>query len=124
MSEASSKISTMILTDSPIDFIRRSEPMQVVANPFAFYIVGDSMRQRFLPGDQAVINPSLLLRPGDDCVFVHHAADGMLFGLVKRLQRSGTEHWRLQQLNPRRGFELPKRKWSRAGRIAEMRHRG
>lgn len=115
---------TMILTDSPIDFIRRSELMQDVANPFAFYIVGDSMRERFLPGDQAVINPSLPLRPGDDCVFIHHAADGTLFGLVKRLLRSGAENWRVQQLNPRRDFNLPKQKWSRAWRIAETRHRG
>ena len=115
---------TMILTDSPIDFIRRSELMQDVANPFAFYIVGDSMRERFLPGDQAVINPSLPLRPGDDCVFIHHADDGTMFGLVKRLLRSGAEHWRVQQLNPRRDFNLPKQKWLRAWRIAETRHRG
>lgn len=115
---------TMILTDSPIDFIRRSELMQGVANPFAFYIVGDSMLERFAHGDQAVINPSLPLRPGDDCVFIHHAADGTMFGLVKRLLRSGAEHWRVRQLNPRRDFELPKRKWSSAWRIVETRHRG
>lgn len=115
---------TIILTDSPIDYIRRSELMQGVANPFAFYIVGDSMLERFEQGDQVVINPSLPLRPGDDCVFIHHAADGTMFGLVKRLLRSGAEHWRVRQLNPRRDFELSKRKWSRAWRIAETRHRG
>ena len=115
---------TIILTDSPIDYIRRSETMLGVANPFAFYIVGDSMLERFEQGDQAVVNPSLPLRPGDDCVFIHHAADGTLFGLVKRLLRSAADHWRVRQLNPRRDFDLSKRKWSRAYRIAETRHRG
>lgn len=115
---------TIILTDSPIDYIRRSELMQGVANPFAFYIVGDSMLERFEQGDQVVINPSLPLRPGDDCVFIHQAADGAMFGLVKRLLRAGAEHWRVRQLNPRRDFELSKRKWTRAWRIAETRHRG
>lgn len=115
---------TMLLTDSPIDYIRRSETMVGVANPFAFYIVGDSMLERFEQGDQAVVNPSLPLRPGDDCIFINQAADGALFGLVKRLLRSSVDHWRVRQLNPRRDFDLSKKKWSRAYRIAETRHRG
>jgi hypothetical protein len=115
---------TMLLTDSPIDYIRRSETMVGVANPFAFYIVGDSMLERFAQGDQAVVNPSLPLRPGDDCIFINLAADGTQFGLVKRLLRSSVDHWRVRQLNPRRDFDLSKRKWSRAFRIAETRHRG
>ena len=115
---------TILLTDSPIDYIRRSETMVGVANPFAFYIVGDSMLERFEQGDQAVVNPSLPLRPGDDCIFINQAADGTLFGLVKRLLRAGTDHWRVRQLNPRRDFDLSKKKWSRAYRIAETRHRG
>lgn len=41
----------MILTDSSITFIRRSDSMQSVANPFAFYIVGCSMLKRFEQGD-------------------------------------------------------------------------
>lgn len=113
---------TIVLTDSPIDYIRRSETMVGVANPFAFYIVGDTMLERFAEGDQAVVNPSLPLRPGDDCVFINQAA-GTLFGLVRRLLRSGVEHWRVRQLNPRRDFDLSKKKWSRAYRIAETRHR-
>lgn len=115
---------TMLLTDSPIDYIRRSETMVGVANPFAFYIVGDSMLERFAQGDQAVVNPSLPLRPGDDCIFITQAADGAMFGLVKRLLRASADHWRVRQLNPRRDFDLSKKKWSRAYRIAETRHRG
>ncbi|MDI1286677.1 MAG: S24 family peptidase, partial [Reyranella sp.] len=115
---------TILLTDSPIDYIRRSETMVGVANPFAFYIVGDSMLERFEQGDQAVVNPSLPLRPGDDCIFINQAADGTMFGLVKRLLRAGADHWRVRQLNPRRDFDLSKKKWSRAYRIAETRHRG
>ena len=115
---------TMLLTDSPIDYIRRSETMVGVANPFAFYIVGDSMLERFAQGDQAMVNLSLPPRPGDDCIFINQAADGTMFGLVKRLLRSSVDRWQVRQLNPRRDFDLSKKKWSRAYRIAETRHRG
>lgn len=114
---------TIVLTDSPIDFIRRSELMLGVAKPFAFYIVGDSMLERFAQGDMGVINPSLPLRPMDDCVFIQHGEDGVIYGLVKRLLRATPDSWRVRQLNPHRDFVLPKAKWSTAYRIAETRHR-
>lgn len=113
----------MILTDTPIDYIRRSEHIANAVDPFAFYIVGESMEERFYQGDQVVVNRSLPLRPGDDCVFISQSEDGQLRGLVKRLLRSTADAWKVRQLNPRRDFDLPKRPWSRAYRIVETRHR-
>lgn len=114
----------MILTDTPIDYIRRSDHIANAVDPFAFYIVGDSMEERFYQGDQVVVNRSLPLRPGDDCVFIAHGEDGQLRGLVKRLMRSTAEAWKVRQLNPRKDFDLPKRPWSKAYRIVEIRPRG
>lgn len=71
-----------------------------------------------------LLNPSLPQRPGDDCIFINQAADGTMSGLVKRLLRASADHWRIRQLNPQRDFDLSKKKWSRAYRIAETRHRG
>lgn len=113
----------MILTDTPIDFIRRSDHIAHAVDPFAFYIVGDSMEERFYQGDQVVVNRSLPLRPGDDCVFISQGLDGQLRGLVKRLMRSTADSWKVRQLNPRRDFDLPKRAWSKAYRIVEIRPR-
>lgn len=114
----------MILTDRPIDWIRRSDHIANAVDPFAFYIVGDSMEERFYQGDQVVVNRALPLRPGDDCVFIGAGEHGELRGLVKRLLRSTGDAWKVRQLNPRRDFDLPKRAWSKAYRIVEIRPRG
>lgn len=114
----------MILTDTPIDYIKRSDHIANAVDPFAFYVVGDSMEERFYQGDQVVVNRSVPLRPGDDCVFISHGEDGQLHGLVKRLMRSTAEAWKVRQLNPRKDFDLPKRLWAKAYRIVEIRPRG
>ena len=113
----------MILTSEPIDYIRRSERTLNVRDPWAFHIVGDSMLERLAQGDQVIINPAMPLLPGADCVFIHQAEDGMMYGLVKRLLRASADTWRVRQLNPARDFELSRRKWSKAYRIAEIRPR-
>ena len=113
----------MILTETPIDWIRRSDNTLTVVDPFAFYFVGDSMEDRLYHGDMGVVNKSLPLRPGDECVFIHNAEDGTMFGLVKRLLRSNADHWHVRQLNPRKDFNLPKKKWTKGYRIVEIRPR-
>lgn len=113
----------MILTSEPIDYIRRSERTANVPNPWAFHIVGDSMLERLAQGDQVIINPAMPLLPMTDCVFIHNAPDGMMYGLVKRLLRATGDAWRVRQLNPVKDFDLPRRKWSKAYRIAEIRPR-
>lgn len=111
----------MILTSEPIDYIRRSERTANVRDPFAFHVVGDSMLERLAQGDQVIINPAMPLLPMTDCVFIHQAADGMMYGLVKRLLRASGESWKVRQLNPHRDYELPRKKWAKAYRIAEIR---
>lgn len=114
---------SMILTAEPIDYIRRTERTANVRDPWAFHIVGDSMLERLAQGDQVIINPAMPLLPGADCVFVHQADDGIMYGLVKRLLRANADVWRVRQLNPAKDFELGRRKWSKAYRIAEIRPR-
>lgn len=114
---------TIILTDQPIDYLRRSEDMLGVVSPFAFHIIGDSMEDRLYSGDQVVVNPSLPPLAISDCVFIYTAEDGVIYALVKRLLRSAADHWRVRQLNPRKDFDLPKKKWAKAYRIAEIKVR-
>lgn len=111
----------MILTSDPIDFIRRSERMQGVKGPFAFYVIGGSMSPAIRHGDQVVINPTVPPGPGDDCVFIFDNVDGTMIGLVKCLLRSTAEHWHVRQYDPPRDFTLSKKKWRRALRVAEVR---
>ena len=114
---------SMILTNEPIDYIRRSERTANVSNPWAFHVIGDSMLERLAQGDQVIINPAMPLLPGSDCVFIHNAEDGMMYGLVKRLLRANAEVWRVRQLNPVKDLELSRKKWTKAYRIAEIRPR-
>lgn len=111
----------MILTSEPIDFIRRSERTANVRDPFAFHVVGDSMLERLAQGDQVVINPAMPLLPMTDCVFIHQGEDGMMYGLVKRLVRATGDTWKVRQLNPPRDYELSRKKWAKAYRVAEIR---
>ncbi|UYN96565.1 MAG: S24 family peptidase [Enhydrobacter sp.] len=111
----------MLLTAEPIDWIRRSERMMGVRNPFAFYVIGESMSPAIEHGDQVVVHPVLPPQPGRDCVFLHEGEDGQMLALVKRLLKSNATSWRVRQFNPARDFDLPKKKWAKALMIAEKR---
>jgi phage repressor protein C with HTH and peptisase S24 domain len=112
----------MLLVNDPIDYIRRSERMQGVKNPFAFYVIGASMSPAIEHGDQVVVNPTLPARPGSDCVFIHEDGTGTMLALVKRLLRVSADHWRVRQYNPPKDFDLPKKKWGKALCITEKRY--
>ncbi|MBS0540983.1 MAG: LexA family transcriptional regulator [Proteobacteria bacterium] len=120
--EAGSGDGAMVLTSEPIDYIRRSERMQGVRNPFAFYVIGTSMSPAIEHGDQVVVNPTLPVRAGGDCVFVQDDGNGNMTALVKRLLKSTADHWRVRQFNPPKDFDLPKKKWAKALAITEKRY--
>lgn len=113
----------MILVPDPIDYLKRSERMLTVRNPFGFNVLGDSMDPAIEHGDQLIINPSVVARPGLNCVFIHEGPEGM-FALVKRLLRSRPDHWHVRQFNPLRDFDLSRKKWARVHPIAEIRKAG
>ena len=114
----------MILTSEPIDYIRRSDRMMNVRNPFAFYVIGTSMSPVIEQGDQVVINPTIIAQSGSDCVFIHEQADGTMLAVVKRLVRVTPDQWKVRQYNPPKDYDLPKKKWSKALFVAEKRYRG
>ena len=114
----------LVLTPDPIDYIHRSERMRDVRNPFAFYVVGSSMSPAIEHADQVVVNPSLPVRPGGDCVFIQQQPDGTFLALVKRLVRQNADQWRVRQYNPPRDYDLSRKKWSRAHVISEIRRGG
>ncbi|UYN96543.1 MAG: S24 family peptidase [Enhydrobacter sp.] len=111
----------MVLTSEPIDYIRRSERMLGVRNPFAFYVIGTSMSPAVEHGDQVVIHPGMPVQPGRDCVFIHENEEGTQLALVKRLIRATADHWRVRQFNPPKDFDLPKKRWAKALMITEKR---
>jgi len=113
---------TITLTKDPIDYVRRSERMQGVKSPFAFYVVGGSMSPALEHGDQVVVNPAVPVRAGADCVFLQEEGSGTMTAQVKRLVRHNADHWRVRQFKPARVFDLTKKKWPKALVITEKRY--
>lgn len=111
----------IILTPDPIDYIRRSERMRAVKNPFAFYVIGGSMSPAVEPGMQVVVNPALPPAHDRDHVFIQDLPDGTMKAMIKRLLRQTATVWRVRQFNPPRDFDLPKATWPKCYRISEKR---
>jgi phage repressor protein C with HTH and peptisase S24 domain len=103
----------IIITNEPIDFVRRPEPLVSVRDGYGCYVIGDSMSPAYEQGDLLLVHPGRPVRPGDDCVFVRDQGDGSQQGLVKRLLRTTTEKWRVRQFNPAKDFDLDRGQWQK-----------
>lgn len=105
---------SIIVTNEPIDFVRRPEPLLSVRDGYGCYVIGDSMSPAFEQGDLLLVHPGRPVRQGDDCVFVRDQGDGTQQALVKRLLRIAPEKWRVRQYNPPRDFDLDRSQWQKA----------
>jgi SOS-response transcriptional repressor LexA len=103
----------IIITNEPIDFVRRPAPLISVRDGYGCYVIGDSMSPAYEQGDLLLVHPGRPVRPGDDCVFVHSQGDGSQHALVKRLLRISPEKWRVRQFNPAKDFDLDRGQWQR-----------
>jgi SOS-response transcriptional repressor LexA len=104
----------IIITNEPIDYVRRPEPLLLVRDSYGCYVIGDSMSPAYEQGDLLLIHPTRPVRPGDDCVFVRDPGDGSQHALVKRLLRITPEKWRIRQFNPAKDFDLDRGQWQKA----------
>lgn len=104
----------IIITNEPIDFVRRPEPLLSVRDGYGCYVIGDSMSPAYEQGDLLLVHPGRPVRAGDDCVFVRDPGDGSLHALVKRLLRITPEKWRVRQFNPAKDFDLDRSQWQKA----------
>jgi SOS-response transcriptional repressor LexA len=104
----------IVITNEPIDFVRRPAPLLSVRDGYGCYVIGDSMSPAYEQGDLLLVHPGRPVRPGDDCVFVRDQGDGSQQALVKRLLRSSPEKWRVRQYNPARDFDLDRSQWQKA----------
>jgi SOS-response transcriptional repressor LexA len=103
----------IIITNEPIDFVRRPEPLISVRDGYGCYVIGDSMSPAYEQGDLLLVHPGRPVRPGDDCVFVRDQGDGSQHALVKRLLRISPEKWRVRQFNPAKDFDLDRGQWQK-----------
>lgn len=111
----------VVLAPDPIDFLRRSERMENVKKPFAFYVVGETMSPVIEHGTQVIINPTLPPTANKDHVFIQDLPDGTMKATVKRLLKLEPTTWRVRQYSPMKDLDLPRAVWAKAFRITEKR---
>lgn len=107
----------MILDSDPIEYGERPANLLGVVGAYGVYIVNDSMAPAYEQGDKVHVHPGRPLKPGRDALFIAETADGTRHATVKRLVKSLDKAWKVQQFNPPKVFELPKKTWQRAFRI-------
>lgn len=107
----------MILDSDPIEYGERPANLLGVVGAYGVYIVNDSMAPAYEQGDKVHVHPGRPLKPGRDALFVGEAEDGTKHAMVKRLVKVTDKAWRVQQFNPPKTFDLPRKLWQRAFRI-------
>ncbi len=115
---------SIIITPDPVDYVSRPRHLQSVKDPYGFVIVGSSMSPALEDGDTVIINPVLRPRPGADCVFIQDRPDGSMLALVKRLMRQTADAWKVRQFEPRKDFDLSRKKWTRVVVISDIKRGG
>jgi phage repressor protein C with HTH and peptisase S24 domain len=107
----------MILDSDPIEYGERPANLLGVRGAYGVYILNDSMAPAYEQGDKVHVHPGRPLKPGRDALFIAETADGTRHATVKRLVKAGDKAWKVQQFNPPKAFELPRKTWQRAFRI-------
>ncbi len=86
----------MFLEDGPIDWIARPDYLKNARDPYAMYVVGDSMMPRFRPAQLLHVNPHKPPAPGAGVVVVKRNKAV----LVKEFVRRGTDAVILREYRP------------------------
>jgi phage repressor protein C with HTH and peptisase S24 domain len=82
-----------------------------VPEAYAVYIAGDSMESRYFAGEVAFVHPGLPVRKGDFVVAQIAAEEGAApLAFVKRFLSMDDRRIRLEQLNPRKTLEFPRKR--------------
>jgi phage repressor protein C with HTH and peptisase S24 domain len=65
----------------------------ILARPYQFKMIGDSMRPRYRPGETVYVDPALAPEPDEDHVFFNEQRQA----IVGRLIAMSRETWRIAQ---------------------------
>lgn len=101
----------LILSDQPVDWVVRPDPLLRVKDGYGMIVTGDSMAPVHKSGSTALVNPHLPPRAGDTCVFRAHKDDGTVLAIIKELRRFTDDIWYVRQYDPRKDFPLKRTEW-------------
>ena len=107
----------LVVTNDPVDYVRRPAPLAQVKDGYGLIIVGDSMVPEMKPGETALVHPHLPPVAGEPCVFYSDNGQGEHLVTVKAYVRATATHWHVEQWNPPKRFSLDRKEWQRCERI-------
>jgi len=105
----------VILSNEPVEYVARPEPLARVKDGYGVIVVEDSMAPEFRPGDIALINPFIPAKAGDTCIFRRTDPDGTQHACIKYLRRTTETAWQVTEWNSADGgprdFALKRSEW-------------
>lgn len=105
---AGGKDGRFVLNGNKIADILAPPSLAGVRDAYAVYVVGDSMEERYHPGEIVFVNPRLPVRRGDYVVAQIAGEEGAPpDGYIKRFMSLDARHLKLEQLNPRKLLQFP-----------------
>jgi transcriptional regulator with XRE-family HTH domain len=103
----------LILSAVPYRSVARPHVLLGLKEAFAILIVGNTMALEYREGDVAYVDPNLLPRVGDACLF-QSTVDGNTEISIKYLDKPAEHsevHWHVSQTNPEKKFTMKKADW-------------
>ena len=103
----------LVLSNEPFREIARPQNLVGIKDAFGVLIVGHSMAREYREGDIAYVDPTLIPRVGDACLF-QSDKHGTVEAVIKYLERpteASKDVWHVSQANPERKFTLKKADW-------------
>ncbi|SEE52504.1 Phage repressor protein C, contains Cro/C1-type HTH and peptisase s24 domains [Bradyrhizobium lablabi] len=101
----------LIVTDGPVDWVVRPDPLLRVKDGYGMIVTGDSMDPVHKHGSTALVNPHIPWRSGDTCIFRSHHDNGDNIVIIKELRRFTDDTWYVRQYNPPKDFTLKRSEW-------------
>lgn len=113
----------IVITNEPIDVIKRPPALAKVRRAYGVQSVGTSMIPAVRPGNVVLINPNLVPHRDDLCLF-RREEHGEFRGTIKEFVSETADSWRVRRYQPQaKEFLLKKSDWPECHVIVEVKRR-
>lgn len=101
----------IVVTNDPVDSVRRPAPLQRVRDGYGVIVHGESMAPLIRPGDIVLVHPHLPPRREDWCIF-RFDHDGEFRATIKEYCSQTDTVWKVKRYQPKEEeFTLKKKDW-------------
>ncbi len=103
----------IVLSNEPVDRIRRPAPLANVRGGYGVIVVGESMVPLLRPGDIALVHPHLPPKLDDLCLFMSDA-EGEFKATIKEFRGQTKDVWKVRRYQPaERDYGLKKKDFAK-----------